>query len=115
MPSIKNEGDSDGDDDMSGAESQHSGSSRLPDRDSSGEDADEPDSDDSSEMDEIECERRRSDCIDNLCELHTSQNFSRSSRKYISYNFYIQQIWKDNFPYYVNSCIANVSIKLMYN
>lgn len=67
MPSIKNEGDSDGDDDMSGAESQHSGSSRVPDRDSSGEDADEPDSDDSSEMDESECERRRSDCMDNLC------------------------------------------------
>lgn len=68
MPSIKNEGDSDGDDDMSGAESQHSGSSRGPghDRDSSGEDADEPDSDDSSEMDESECERRRYDCINNL-------------------------------------------------
>lgn len=75
MPSIKNEGDSDDvDDEMSGAESQHSGSSRLPDRgDSSGEDADEPDSDDSSEMDEIECERRRSDCIDNLCKLHVKQ------------------------------------------
>lgn len=68
MPTLKNEGDSVTDDDMSGGESQHSGSSRGAnhDRDSSGEDADEPDSDDSSEMDESECERRRVDCIDNL-------------------------------------------------
>lgn len=38
----------------------------APDRDSSEEDVDEPDSDDSSEMDETECERRRNYCIDNL-------------------------------------------------
>lgn len=55
MPSINNENDSDGDDDMSGAESQHSGSSHDPKADSS--EADEPDSD-SSELDETECERR---------------------------------------------------------
>lgn len=55
MPSLNNENDSDGDDDMSGAESQHSGSSRDPKADSS--EADEPDSD-SSELDENECERR---------------------------------------------------------
>lgn len=55
MPSINNENDSDGDDDMSGNESQHSGSSRDPKVDSS--EADEPDSD-SSELDENECERR---------------------------------------------------------
>ncbi|XP_059619860.1 breast cancer metastasis-suppressor 1-like protein isoform X2 [Phlebotomus argentipes] len=69
MPSIKNDGESDGDGDMSGAESEHSGSSRIPDRDSSAEEADEPDSDDSSEMDESECERRRADCMDNLTNL----------------------------------------------
>ncbi|XP_055692315.1 breast cancer metastasis-suppressor 1-like protein [Lutzomyia longipalpis] len=74
MPSIKNEGESDGDGDMSGAESEHSGSSRVPDRDSSAEEADEPDSDDSSEMDESECERRRSDCMDNLT--HLERQFS---------------------------------------
>lgn len=66
MPSLKTEGDSEGDGDMSGAESEHSGSSPVPDRDSSADEADEPDSDDSSEMDEGECERRRSDCVDNL-------------------------------------------------
>lgn len=33
------------------------------------EEADEPDSDDSSEMSEGECERRRSDCLDNLTNL----------------------------------------------
>lgn len=55
MPSINNENDSDVDDDMSGAESQHSGSSRDPKAESS--EADEPDSD-SSELDENECERR---------------------------------------------------------
>lgn len=63
MPSVKNDGESDQDEYMSGAESQRSGSSRGGGRDSSGEDAD---SDDSSEMDESECERRRNDCIDNL-------------------------------------------------
>lgn len=69
MPSLKNEGESDGDGDMSGGESEHSGSSQAPDRDSSAEEADEPDSDDSSEMDESECERRRSECIDTLANL----------------------------------------------
>ncbi|KAJ6636632.1 hypothetical protein Bhyg_15223, partial [Pseudolycoriella hygida] len=58
--------DSDVDDNnMSGVESQHS-SGGAADRFSSEEDADEPDSDDSSEMDEVECERRRSYCIENL-------------------------------------------------
>lgn len=55
MPSLNNEHESDGDDDMSGNESQHSNSSRDPKADSS--EADEPDSD-SSELDEQECERR---------------------------------------------------------
>ncbi|CAG5043437.1 unnamed protein product [Parnassius apollo] len=70
MPSMKVEGDSDGDGDMSGGETERSGgSSRGPDRDSSAEEADEPDSDDSSEMDESECERRRNECLDNLANL----------------------------------------------
>lgn len=65
---MKNEGESDGD--MSGAESDHSASSRARSaHDSSAEEADEPDSDDSSEMSEGECERRRSDCLDNLTNL----------------------------------------------
>lgn len=69
MPSMKVEGDSDGDGDMSGGDTERSvGSSREPDRDSSAEEADEPDSDDSSEMDESECERRRNECLDNLGE-----------------------------------------------
>lgn len=55
MPAVNNGNESDGDDDMSGAESQHSGSSHDPKADSS--EADEVDSD-SSELDEIECERR---------------------------------------------------------
>lgn len=64
---MKVEGDSDGDGDMSGGDTERSGgSSRGPDRDSSAEEADEPDSDDSSEMDESECERRRNECLDNL-------------------------------------------------
>lgn len=54
MPSLNNDNDSDGDDDMSGNESQHSASSD-PKADSS--EADEHDSD-SSELDETECERR---------------------------------------------------------
>lgn len=67
MPSMKVEGDSDGDGDMSGGDTERSGgSSRGPDRDSSAEEADEPDSDDSSEMDESECERRRNECLDHL-------------------------------------------------
>ncbi|XP_038212694.1 breast cancer metastasis-suppressor 1-like protein [Zerene cesonia] len=70
MPSMKVEGDSDGDGDLSGGDTERSGgSSRGPDRDSSAEEADEPDSDDSSEMDESECERRRNECLDNLANL----------------------------------------------
>ncbi|KAL4715695.1 hypothetical protein ACJJTC_006274 [Scirpophaga incertulas] len=70
MPSMKVEGDSDGDAEMSGGDTERSGgSSRGPDRDSSAEEADEPDSDDSSEMDESECERRRNECLDNLADL----------------------------------------------
>ncbi|CAG9135547.1 unnamed protein product [Plutella xylostella] len=70
MPSMKVEGDSDGDGDMSGGDTERSGgSSRGPDRDSSAEEADEPDSDDSSEMDESECERRRNECLENLADL----------------------------------------------
>ncbi|CAH0726787.1 unnamed protein product, partial [Brenthis ino] len=70
MPSMKVEGDSDGDGDMSGGDTERSGgSSRGPDRDSSAEEADEPDSDDSSELDESECERRRNECLDNLANL----------------------------------------------
>ncbi|KAI5642877.1 sds3-like domain-containing protein [Phthorimaea operculella] len=70
MPSMRVDGDSDGDGDMSGGDTERSGgSSRGPDRDSSAEEADEPDSDDSSEMDESECERRRNECLDNLANL----------------------------------------------
>ncbi|XP_053669813.1 breast cancer metastasis-suppressor 1-like protein [Anopheles nili] len=69
MPPVKNDGDSDGDGDMSGAESEHSGSSHGQDHDSSAEEADEPDSDDSSEMSEGECDRRRNNCQDNLTSL----------------------------------------------
>ncbi|XP_032518209.1 breast cancer metastasis-suppressor 1-like protein [Danaus plexippus] len=69
MPSMKVEGDSDGDGDMSGGDTERSNGSSRPDRDSSAEEADEPDSDDSSEMDESECERRRNECLDNLTNL----------------------------------------------
>lgn len=68
MP-VKNEGESDCEGDMSGAESEHSGSSQAQDHESSAEEADEPDSDDFAEMDESECERRRNDCIDNMAHL----------------------------------------------
>lgn len=58
IPSIKNDGDeeSDGAGEMSGNESISENSSRSS--------ADE--SDDSSELDEGECERRRNDCIDTM-------------------------------------------------
>lgn len=69
MPSMKVDGDSDGDGDLSGGDSDHSGQSSRPERDSSADEADEPDSDDSSEMDESECERRRIDCLNNLADL----------------------------------------------
>ncbi|KFB53078.1 breast cancer metastasis-suppressor 1 [Anopheles sinensis] len=67
MPPVKNDGESDGDGDMSGAETEHSGSSQG--HDSSAEEADEPDSDDSSEMSEGECDRRRASCLENLSNL----------------------------------------------
>lgn len=115
MPIIKNEGDSDGDDDMSGAESQHSGSSgRAPDRDSSGEDADEPDSDDSSEMDEIECERRRNDCLDNLSKGHFVSRRTNSIY-FRSFFFGLQPILKSNSQFYVNNCIVNELIRLIHS
>lgn len=57
IPSIKNDGDeSDGQGEISGNESISENSSRSS--------ADE--SDDSSELDEGECERRRNDCIDTM-------------------------------------------------
>lgn len=65
MP-VKNDGESDGEGDVSGAESDHSVSSHGQDHESSAEEVDEPDSDDFSDMDESECERRRIDCLDNL-------------------------------------------------
>jgi len=60
----------DSDNDMSGGESDGSNSSRENDagRDSS-EGDEEADSDESSEMDEKECEVRRSDCMENLMDL----------------------------------------------
>lgn len=64
MPVKNNDGESEGEGDVSGAESERTNSSQA--QESSAEEADEPDSDDSSEMDESECERRRLDCIDNL-------------------------------------------------
>lgn len=54
MPTLNNDNDSDGDDDMSGNESQHSGSS---DQKGDSSEADGFDSD-SSELDEPECDRR---------------------------------------------------------
>lgn len=68
MP-VKNDGESDGEGDVSGAESEHSVSSHGQDHESSAEEVDEPDSDDFSDMDESECERRRIDCLDNLMNL----------------------------------------------
>lgn len=59
--------ESDGDGDMSGGESEHSVSSRDGGRDTS--DGDELDSDDSSEMDEGECARRRAECMEDISEL----------------------------------------------
>ncbi|XP_026478800.1 LOW QUALITY PROTEIN: breast cancer metastasis-suppressor 1-like protein [Ctenocephalides felis] len=67
MPSVKG-AESDADD-MSGGESDHSNSSRAPERDSSAEEADELESDDSSEMDEVECDRRRKECLEILADL----------------------------------------------
>lgn len=65
MAPVKNEGESDADE-MSGAESE---SSRGAPEHDSGTEEEEADSDDSSEMSEGECERRRSDCLDNLTNL----------------------------------------------
>ncbi|KAF5282190.1 hypothetical protein FQR65_LT02887 [Abscondita terminalis] len=59
--------DSDGD--LSPAESEHSNSSRENDIVHDTSEGDEADSDDSSEMDEDECESRRNECMQNLSDL----------------------------------------------
>lgn len=74
MPSVNNDHESDGDDDMSGNESVHSGSSRDPKADSS--EADEPDSD-SSELDEQECERRTAGFVKYMGENGAKREMSR--------------------------------------
>lgn len=63
---------------LSGVESDHSGSSREPEanRDSS-EGDEEVDSDDSSEMDEGECEIRRNECTEILADLERQSNVIR--------------------------------------
>lgn len=67
--------ESDGDGDLSGGESERSVSTRDGGRDSS--EVDELDSDDSSEMDEGECARRRADCLDDMSELEHQFSFLR--------------------------------------
>lgn len=64
MP-VKNGGESDGD--VSGGESEHSNSSQGHE---SSDEANEIDSDDSSEMDVNEIERRRSECLEILGKSH---------------------------------------------
>lgn len=59
-------GESDGEGDVSGAESEHSNSSQAHDT-SDEEEANECDSDDSSELDASEIERRRAEHIEDLC------------------------------------------------
>lgn len=72
MPPAKlhNNGGDESDGDVSGAESERTNTSRENDvtRDSS-EGDEEVDSDDSSEMDESECEIRRTECMENLTDL----------------------------------------------
>lgn len=63
MP-VKN-GESDGEGDVSGAESEHSNSSQAHDT-SDEEEANECDSDDSSELDASEIERRRAEHLEDL-------------------------------------------------
>lgn len=63
--------------DVSGVESDHSGSSHDgPGRESS-EGDEEVDSDDSSEMDESECELRRNECMEILADLERQSNVIR--------------------------------------
>lgn len=62
------------DEDISGAESEQSNSSRENDAVRESSEGEEVDSDDSSDMDEAECERKRNDCMDNLSDLETQFN-----------------------------------------
>lgn len=70
------EGGDDSEGELSGVESDHSGSSREANRDSS-EGDEEVDSDDSSEMDEGECEMRRNECMEILADLERQSNVIR--------------------------------------
>ncbi|XP_017028900.1 breast cancer metastasis-suppressor 1-like protein-A [Drosophila kikkawai] len=74
MP-VKN-GESDGEGDVSGAESEHSNSSQAHDT-SDEEEANECDSDDSSELDASEIERRRAEHIEDLLSLERQFNTLR--------------------------------------
>ncbi|KAK5643468.1 hypothetical protein RI129_007313 [Pyrocoelia pectoralis] len=67
--------DSDGD--LSAAESEHTNSSRENDPAHDTSEGDEVDSDDSSEMDEDECETRRNECMQNLSDLEHQFTFLR--------------------------------------
>lgn len=63
------------DGEMSGAESERSNSSRE--QDGARESSEEGTSDESSDMDETECEIRRTDCLDNITDLERQFNVLR--------------------------------------
>ncbi|XP_058129021.1 breast cancer metastasis-suppressor 1-like protein [Anopheles ziemanni] len=112
MPPVKNDGESDGDGDMSGAETEHSGSSQG--HDSSAEEADEPDSDDSSEMSESECDRRRASCLENLSNLEKQfsilkEQLYKERMNQIDYN--LQEIRSGRSEEYINP--VNVLLEKM--
>jgi hypothetical protein len=100
MPSIKNESENENDSD-----SQDS----RPDRDSSAEEA-SADSDDSSEMSEGECERRRSDCIENLSKFFEPL-LSLGLLLYECLDSALQPNWKNSLLCYANNSTANAYIK----
>lgn len=79
-PKVPNSNEAGGDDsegDLSGVESEHSGSRTDEATRDSSEGEDEADSDDSSEMDEAECELRRTECIEILADLERQSNVIR--------------------------------------
>lgn len=83
MP-VKNDGETDAEGDVSGAESEHSNSSQG--HETSAEEADEIESDDSSEMDVVEIDRRRSEYIENLAQLETQFTILREQYYRERYN-----------------------------
>ncbi|KAH8293358.1 hypothetical protein KR018_011575 [Drosophila ironensis] len=89
MP-VKN-GESDGEGDVSGAESEHSNSSQADDA-SDEEEANECDSDDSSELDASEIERRRAEHIEDLLSLERQFNQLREQYYFERMNLIDRQL-----------------------